>query len=324
MDNVPAEILDFLKTGYKFIVAGHKEPDGDCIGSQLALGSILKRLGKNVIQCSSGPFKRTEIKKYENLFCPNPDSKMKQDARVIITDCSSAERMGDLADLLKGLPTALIDHHTRGIETPAHNGPVFINSEAPSVTFMILKLADTLGIELTAVEAELLLFGLCTDTGFFRHEDSNSAETFEAAARFIRAGASPKKTFQAINGGKSLDSRHLLARILGRAESFFNGKLIVSSEELEETRQFGPQGKDSDTLYQLIQSIEGVEAIVIIRQENPENCVVGLRSKDNVDVSAIARFFNGGGHKNAAGAVVPGTIAEIKKKILEIFQLHLS
>jgi phosphoesterase RecJ-like protein len=175
-------------------------------------------------------------------------------------------------------------------------------------------------MEPTREEAELLFFGLCTDTCYFRHVDSAGAETFEDAAALIRCGANPKAAYAAIHGGKSLDSRRLIGLILNRAESLYDGRLILSSEEYEETCRFGPEGRDSDSLYQLLQSVAGVEAIVIIRQETPENCTVGFRSRDRVNVAAIARSFGGGGHKNAAGLSIKGTIADLKPLIIKAFE----
>jgi len=146
------------------------------------------------------------------------------------------------------------------------------------------------------------------------------AETFEAAAALIRSGANPKAAFAAMYGGKSLDSRKLMGQILLRAESLFDGKLILSTERYEETCLLGLEGRDSDSLYQLFQSVAGVEAIVIIRQETPVNCTVGLRSRDWVDVRSIAESFGGGGHKNAAGISIAGTIAELRPKIIKAFE----
>ena len=320
MKAVPKELLDFIKAGKKFLVAGHKEPDGDCVGSQLALCSVLKRLGKEAIPCSAGPFKRTEVRPYEELFTALPNEKDKAGAWVIITDCSSLERCGDLESHLENLPTAYIDHHHRGEDEENDSGPHYIDPAAPSVTLMILNLIRALGMETSKEEAEFLLFGLCTDTGFFRHGDEDSALSFEAAARLTYAGASPKKIYMAIHGGKSLESRFLLGRILSRAESHFGGRLVLSTEEYEDTQIYGQEGRDSDTLYQLLLSISGVEAIVVIRQEKPDNCSVSFRSLDEVNVAVVAQSLGGGGHKNAAGLGIAGTIGEVKTKILDQFQ----
>jgi len=317
---VPDELLDFIREGSKFIIAGHKEPDGDCVGSQLALVSVLRRMGKEAIPCSAGPFKRTEIKPYEHLFTLPPCGQdIKAGARVIIVDCSSADRIGELEPFLRGLPAAIIDHHGNG-QSRHEGGLFYVDATALSTTFLVFNVITALGLELLPQEAELLFFGLCTDTGFFRHVDNGGADTFQAAAALIHAGANPKAAFAAMYGGKSLGSRKLIGHILLRAEPLFDGKLILSSEEYEETCLFGLEGRDSDTLYQLLQSVDGVQAIVIIRQESPEHCTVGFRSRDSVDVGSIAQSFGGGGHKNAAGLYIAGTIAELKPKIIKAFE----
>jgi phosphoesterase RecJ-like protein len=313
---VPLELLEFIKTGEKFLIAGHKEPDGDCVGSQLVLASVLHRIGKEAILYSSGPFNRTEIKPYEHLFVSVLNNK--NDVRVILVDCSSVNRTGELALSLEGLPKAVIDHHdVENYTVPG--GLVYVDKAAPSTTFLVLKLIDALNLEPTQEEAELLFFGLCTDTGFFRHVDIGGAETFEAAAALIRWGANPKAAFAAINGGKSLDSRRFIGYMLTRAESLFDGKLLLSFEEYDDIRHFGLESRDSDSLYQLLQSVIGCEAIVIIRQETPEKCSVGFRSRNWVDVGSIAASFGGGGHKNAAATETTGTIPELRLKIIDAF-----
>lgn len=313
---VPAALLSFIREGRRFVVAGHKEPDGDCVGSQLALASALSRLGKEAVVCSAGPFKRPEIVPYQGRFSVAPTEEQKKEARAIVLDCSSRDRTGDLGPALEGLPLAVIDHHASG---SAEGDVAFLDPKAPSVTFMVLSLIEALGLRPTKEEAELLLFGLCTDTGFFRHVDEEKPEAFEYAARMMRAGASPKRAFAAMHGGKSLDSRILMGRVLSRSQAYFGGRLLLSYETQEDTETFGLQGRDSDALYQLLQAVAGAEAVVLIRQETPENCTVGLRSRDAVDVSAIAAAFGGGGHKQAAGLSAPGTIETLRKKLLEAF-----
>jgi phosphoesterase RecJ-like protein len=316
---VPPDLIDFIRGGEKFIVTGHKEPDGDCVGSSLALCSALRRLGKEAIPCSAGPFKRVEIKPFASRFTGVLSEADRRHARVIIVDCSSPDRTGDVESRIADLPLALIDHHSAGV----HSGldtVFYVDPDAPSVTFMILTLIEALGLSPTAEEAEYLFFGLCTDTGFFRHVDERGAETFFYAGKLIRAGASPKKTFNAINGGKSFNSRILLGIQLSRAEEHFGGKLIYTSEEYEETQRFGLEGRDSDSLYQILLASAEVEAIAVVRQETPEKCSVGLRSRDQVDVAAIAGDFGGGGHKNAAGFACPGLIRELRPKILARFE----
>jgi phosphoesterase RecJ-like protein len=229
-------------------------------------------------------------------------------------DCSALDRVGKLS--LDGMPLASVDHH---MSDSPQGEAVFLDPAAPSVTFMTLKIFEALQFVPTAEEAEMLLFGLCTDTGFFRHLDAGSEETFEAAAKLAAAGASPKKVFAAINGGKSLNSRLLMGTVLAKTRSYYGGRLLVSSETLEESKRFGLESRDSDMLYQLLQSIEGVEAMVIIRQENAEECTMGLRSRDRINVAEIAKQFGGGGHKNASGAKTASTIPALEEKVVSAF-----
>ncbi|MDR2471778.1 MAG: DHH family phosphoesterase [Treponema sp.] len=342
---VPEALVAFIREGRRFIVAGHEEPDGDCVGSQLALSSLLSRLGKEAVPCSAGPFKRPEVKPYEKYFLPCPavspggagvsagaegnggssgaggggnggGSSGAEGFRVIVMDCSSRERVGDLP--IDGLPSAAVDHHASG---NPWGRVVYLDPEAPSVTLMTARLFEALGVEINREEAELLFFGLCTDTGFFRHLDGGPApaEAFKTAALLTAAGASAKKTFAAMQGGKTLASRLLMGTVLAKTRAYYGGRLLVSDETLEESKRFGLESRDSDTIYQLLQSVEGAEAMVLLRQENPEECTLGLRSRDRINVAAVAETFGGGGHKNAAGAKVPGLIAGLEEQIVLAF-----
>ena len=318
--SVPEELVQFIKSGSRFIIAGHKEPDGDCAGSQLALRSALVRLGKEVLVCSAGPFKRTELRHLSGQFITEPAEEEKINAKLIIVDCGSRERTGDLEKFLDGLPCAIIDHHEAGKHLPSSpENPVYLDADAPSCTLLIDKLIAALGLELTEEEAQLLFFGLCTDTGFFRHLDEKNGEVFTAAAKMVDNGANPKDTFHIMNGGKSLKSRVLLGHLLLQTESHFHGKLLLTYETHDEFKTFGFEARDSESLNKLLQSIEGVQANVIIRQELADDCTVSLRSTDEIDVAQIAASLGGGGHRNAAGFTMRGNISNIKQIMLEAF-----
>jgi len=318
---VPEELVNFIKTCSKFIIAGHKEPDGDCVGSQLALCSALLRMGKEAIVCSAGPFKRTEIKEYAGQFVDIPPETNKTDTKVIIVDCTGKERTGSINEILNEFPCAVIDHHAAVTHPPSTiEEPVYVDPNAPSCSLLIYKIINTLGLELTQEEASLLLFGMCTDTGFFRHLTEKNAQVFECVAKLVSCGVSPKKIFYKLNGGKTLGSRKLLGNILSRTESYYNGKLLLSYETLNEFETFGFEARDSDNLNQMLLAVEGTEAIVIIRQECADNCTVSLRSLDKIDVSQIAASLGGGGHKNASGLTMKGDVPFVKQILLNSFK----
>ncbi len=314
---VPPELPAFIAGHDLFLIVGHKEPDGDCIGSQLALSSFLHRIGKRTVLLSSGPFTRTEILQYEHAFLDRvPDGLNLASAALIVVDCSSLSRVGRIADQLPSLPVAFIDHHAAG---EAAGEVVYIDPAAPSVTRLIQALIEALGGTPSRDEAELLFFGLCTDTGFFRHLDDSGSDSFLSAARLVDQGASPKRTFSMIYGGKSLFTRKLMGEILARTEPYFDGRLLVSYVTDEDHHRYGIASRDSDMVYQLLMTVAGVEAAIVIRQESENNCTVGFRSRESVDVGAIASQFGGGGHRLAAGLSIEGRIEDVRERMLEAF-----
>lgn len=309
---------NFINAHDEFAIAGHKEPDGDCIMSALVLADILKRKEKNTFLLSAGPFKRTELKPYKHLFsnefCPSPQKKI----GLFIVDCSEYSRLGDeIALQVSSYDTFIIDHHkTADLALPES----IIYPTAPATAYLMQEIYEYFFEHVTYEVAQFLFFGLATDTGFFRFLDNNSSEIFSAVSRLVAAGVNPRNLYEQIQTGKPFDTRKLLSRVLEHVTPFYEGKLLLTYETLEDTRAFGKKGRDTDNLYQILLSTENVQAVVFIRQESVDNCTVGMRSKNEIDVGSIAAFFGGGGHKNAAGLSLVGTIDDTSKKILEKFK----
>ncbi|MCX7026329.1 MAG: bifunctional oligoribonuclease/PAP phosphatase NrnA [Spirochaetes bacterium] len=317
MEKVPQSLIDYIERHDCFYVLGHREPDGDCIGSQLALSSFLKRIGKRVHTLSSGPFTRSEILLYEHRFKDEaPPEKDFERAAALVLDCSSMGRIGQVSETMPKVPVAFIDHHSS--DEPSGEAD-YIDKSAPAVTVMVFLLMKAMGQVPTKDEAELLFFGLATDTGFFRHLDERGAETLRIASQLVEAGASPKRTFQEINGGKTLFSRKLLGEILMRVEPCYGGKLLVSYVTLEDQQRYGMASRDSDFLYQIIMGIAGCEACFVVKQEAEDSCTVGFRSKDRIDVAAIAARFGGGGHRLASGLSMQGSVDSVLDRLVQAF-----
>jgi len=313
-----ARVLDFIGHFDAFLLLGHKEPDGDCVGSQLALASFLRRKGKQAFVLSAGPFTRTEIAPYARLFSDAVPDVPALKTALFVLDCSSLSRTGSLeAKIPAGMPIAFIDHHTAG---DANGSVQCVDPHAPAVAFMIQRLIETDGAELTAEEAELLLFGLCTDTGFFRHLDNRSKDVFSAISRLVAAGASPKHAFAMMNGGKPFASRKLMGEILSRTMSLYGGRLLISWMTLEDQERYGLVGRDSDMLYQLLMTVENMEVAVIVRQESAADCTVGFRSRESIDVAAVAARFGGGGHRLASGLHMTGQAEQIRDTMIAAFE----
>ncbi len=317
MKQVPQGIIWYIENHDCFYVLGHREPDGDCVGSQLALASFLKGMGKRVHVLSSGPFTRSEIVGFEGKFRDYaPPERDYERAAAIVVDCSSMSRIGIVSENMPKVPIAFIDHHASG-EVPGDSD--YLDHTAPAVTAMVFLLMEAMGHEPTKEEADLLFFGLCTDTGFFRHVDERGSATFDIAAQLVRAGASPKRTFFDINGGKSINSRKLLGEMLLRIEPYYEGKLLVSWVTIKDQQYYGMSSRDTDMLYQLMMSIAGCEACFVVKQEAENQCTVGFRSRETVNVADIAARFGGGGHRLASGLSTQGTVDTVKQKLIEAF-----
>ncbi|WP_294427824.1 bifunctional oligoribonuclease/PAP phosphatase NrnA [uncultured Treponema sp.] len=318
-DEKITEFNNFLNKHDFFYVIGHKDPDGDAIYSCLAMRDLLEAKNLNYQLLSAGPFKRQEIRAHAKLFSnqmtflSEPERKK---AALIILDCSEMLRLGEIDGDLKNLDTFIIDHH----KTADVKGNCIIDPTSPATACLVQQLYEKIVGKIPEKTAQNLFFGLSTDTGYFRFLNTDSAEVFRMAARLVESGANPRKTYDAITGGKPYSTRKLLGLMLERTERRYGNRLAVTYETMEDTKQWGQEGRDSDALYSLLLSVDGIDAVLFVRQDTELTCTCGFRSRDKVDVSAIAAKFGGGGHKNAAGLSIDGKLPDILEKICAEFK----
>jgi bifunctional oligoribonuclease and PAP phosphatase NrnA len=310
----PNAAIDFLRAHESFLVLGHKEPDGDCIASQIAVATIITALGKKASLHSVGPFDRPEIEIFAGRFSSVIPDELLPGAAAIIVDCSTPDRTGSLGAQVQGLPTLVIDHHSAG-ET--FGTARYIDDSAPSTTFLLFSLFEELEVAVDTETAHLLLFGFCTDTGFFRHLGRTSAETFRTLARIIERGTSPADVYTMIYGRRDLSGRKLLGELLVRAESHGDGRLIVTWQTMEDRRRHDAHHRGEDELYRLLQTVRGCAVVAFVKEEKEGLYSVGLRSNPSVDVGEIAASFGGGGHRQAAGFDIKGTLESVKETVVD-------
>lgn len=323
---VPESLLDYIRDHHRFYILGHIEPDGDCIGSQVGLARFLARIGKEPHLVSPGPFQRTEIRHFAQEFSehiPPEDSEPRGaetgDEAVIIVDCSTLDRIGHLAGELRSLPVAVIDHHSSG---EAFGDLRFVDPSVAATTLMIQALIERYGELPSPDEAQMLFFGLATDTGFFRFLGRESEDVFGAASRLVDAGASPRDVSAMISSGRTFASRRLIGRLLNRAEAYAGGAFIMTHMTAEEREEFSKENRDSDALYGLLLAIEGCEVIALIREE-PGLCKGSLRATGEVDVGEIASLLGGGGHQKAAGFLLHAGVEETMARVREEVEKRL-
>jgi len=311
-------VKSFFEMHRRFIALGHREPDGDCVGSQLVLETWLERRGKEVSAVSVGPFDRPEISVYADRFTGRFEPHdVEPGTALVLVDCSGPERTGlgpELLASLEALPSLVIDHHAAGRR---HGSLHFIDPEVPSTTLLVLDLMESMGDEPTEEEAELLLFGFCTDTGFFRHLSSSQASALGAVQRLVERGASPREVYRRIYTGRNLEQFRLLGRLLARVEAYAGGKVLISWQTLEESTAFGKNLRGSDDFYRHLQSVSGNELAVLIKEEEDGRCSVGLRSTGALNVGELAHSLGGGGHVLASGYTEEGSADQVKARLLE-------
>ena len=315
VSDVIDDVIDFLNDHDSYVILGHIEPDGDCVGAQLVMRSWLRRNGKKAVALTKGPFSRAETEGFAASFDKgDPED---HPGAVVIVDCSSPDRTG-FGDIT-GRPSLVVDHHATG---KPFGDLRFVDSGFPSATLLILSLMEENGDTPTAEEAELMFFGFCTDTGFFRHLDETGAEAMVSVSKLMRLGASPNRAYRQIYGGWRLDQVVLLGEMLSRTESFAGGKVLVSWQTVEDRGRAGDSPRGSDDYYRYMQAIDDCEVVVFIRQESDRECSVGLRSRNDFDVAELARSMGGGGHIRASGYLQSGTIDQVKTNILGELSHH--
>ena len=311
------DIIGFVEEHQSFAIIGHEEPDGDCICSQLVLAHYLDGIGKKAACYSPGPFLRPEIAEFRDQISSEPLGDVEA---IIVVDCSTPKRIGDYFNQIESKPIAVIDHHSSG--EPFGNVR-YVDPAAPSVTYLVQQIIDKMGGVPDRYEAELLLFGLCTDTGFFRHLEVGATDVFSSVARLVSYGASPRDTYRRMYGNRSYESRKLLGKLMERVEKFLDGRLLATWEDRHDLHTFGKTNRDSDTLFQQLQRVRNCQVIVLVREEGDGTCSVSLRSNNGIDVGAMAKEFDGGGHAKAAGYTRTGSVEQVKKEIISIIHEQL-
>lgn len=311
---VPPNLLELIRSRSSFHIISHVEPDGDCVATSLALRAFLRRLGKRADCYNPGPFDRAEIRDFEGEFQKQlPARDFAPDEAAIVVDCSSEDRIGGIAEQLGSLTIAVVDHHIAG---EPFGDIRYVDPTLPSATLLVQRIIEEMSLAPTEEEARHIFFGFITDTGFFRFLDAGTGDVFALVARLVDAGASPRDQYLQLNGGRPLASRYLIGKLLDRLEDHYNGRLLLAVERKEDTERAGRKNRDTDAFYRLLLATEGVEVVALIREESEDSCTGSLRSRDTVDVSAVAHSLGGGGHRRASGFLAQRPAAEVREELI--------
>lgn len=304
-----------------FVVCGHVSPDGDCLGSQLALAAALRRLGKRVscVLVKDEPVEANLLRVLDGAQDLVFAGAYKGAPGAFVgVDVPTRERIGEAAcALLDQAPFSFtIDHHA--VDATMCD-MVYVDPDAASTTMLIWELAGYLGVERTGAVANCCYTGVVTDTGRFQYQNTDE-RCMSLAVEMVAAGADPACVSREVFQNRTYASMRLEATAIMRAEFSEDGATALGYLTREDFARFGAQKSDAEPVIDALRRIEGVRVACMLREQ--EDCIRGsLRAKDDTDVSAIARTFGGGGHVAAAGFTLRCTlddaVAQVRAALAE-------
>lgn len=303
------------------VICGHVSPDGDCLGSQLALMHALRKLGKAAacVLADEKPVLDESLS-----FMPGFDELMpaaRYDGEVGVfvgVDVPTMERVGAGALLRERAAFSItIDHHA--VDTTMCE-MVHVDPDAAAAALLVWEIAKALVGRPSAKVAQCAYTGLSTDTGRFQYQNTD-ARCFEAASEMVAAGAEPATVAREVFQNRRLESIQLEGLVIERMELAAGGKAALSWLCQTDFEQLGATKADAEPMVNTLRSIKGVRVACMLREQ--DGIVRGsLRAKDNTDVSSLARVYGGGGHKAAAGFTYQGglddAVAELTEKLREL------
>jgi phosphoesterase RecJ-like protein len=308
-----AQAAEAIRGGQRFLVTTHENPDGDALGSMLAMKLALDQLGKDssMLLVGDAPLPgEYSFMPLDGLLRRVPDDASE---RILLAlDCANESRIGPDPEVLQLSPLVVnVDHH--------HDNSRFgdlnvIDATASSTGELLRDLFLELEVELTPRIAEALYIALVTDTGRFQYTNT-TPKSLRLAAELVEAGADLHRIFQGVYESVQFAKLKLLARALERAQVYEGGRLVVSYLLRDDFQEVGAAEPYSEGIIDYLRAVEGADMAVLIREPprsgGPLHRVSLRASLDELDVSAIARKSDGGGHRQAAGFSSEASIEEI-------------
>jgi phosphoesterase RecJ-like protein len=315
-------VVAALADNERFLVTSHENPDGDALGSLLAMHLALTALGKDSVMVMAGPAPLPG----EYRFLALPERGLLRGVpadhteRVLVAvDCAQESRITAPELHARAPLTVNIDHHHDNTRFGSVN---LVAPEASSTGELLADLFEPLGVAITPEIAEALYTAIVTDTGRFQYQNT-TPRTLRVAADLIEAGADAHKVFQGVYESVQFAKLKLLARALDRASVHEGGRVVVSFLVRADFGEVGAVEPYSEGIIDFLRAVEGAELAALIREPPRSDAParkVSLRSSiDEIDVSAIARKSGGGGHPQAAGFSSELSIDEITAFIVREF-----
>lgn len=312
-----ARVVETLKAGRRFALFLHLSPDGDSIGSTLALGLALERLGKRTVWVGADlpgdAYRFLPGSERFRLWNEVEEDWSQYDAAVLL-DCADLDRVGPARTAIDRIGKIInIDHHPSNRRYGDVN---YIEPGAAAVGEITARLIDALGVPLDTAMAYGLYTAILTDTGSFQYENTRP-ETLRLAARFMDLGVAPQRVSQSVFEQRPLRVLRLLREALGTLEVGAGGRLAWMTVSRAMMDRAGAQRGDTEGFVNYPRSLGGVEVALLFSEEPDGRVRVSWRSNREVDVSQLAARFGGGGHARAAGCTLPGPLDRARVQVLQ-------
>ena len=309
------KVTKCIKENKRFLITTHINPEGDAIGSEIAMALILKKLGKSVVVCNTDPVPRNlQFLPYSKKIKQAREINNRFDAMFVL-DCGSKDRVGLFKKGAMPLPPPIvnIDHHITNEKFGYIN---YIDAKATATGDIIYRLAKALKIKIDKDIATAIYTTLLTETGSFRYSNTNSG-ILRISAELIDTGLNPWRISQQIYETNTFQRLKLLGTLLDEMEIDSTGKIAWVTITSAHYAATNTTVEDVEDFINFPRSIKGVETAILFRESEEDLYKISFRSRGTIDVTRLALKFGGGGHKYAAGCTVKGSLNEVKKKVLQ-------
>lgn len=299
----------------------HVRPEGDAIGSLLAMSAALEQRGVRVMRFCADPVPSVyRFLPGSNLIRRRIPSSQPEVA--IVVDCDGPARVGPLETALGRFKTVIdIDHHSGNRPFGTVN---WIEPDAPAASEMLYRLLKAMGAKMTPEMATCLYTGILTDTGRFSNASTN-LRALDAAAALVRLGADPVRIAVAVYESRPIGSARLLGAALRNLAAHAGGRLITSCLTLDDFERCGAGQEDTEGIVDQLRGVRGAEAAALFSEQEDGSVRISLRSRGRVNVARAATALGGGGHPRAAGCIVAGPLRSAMRRVLiEVRRIQLA
>ncbi len=314
---IPSEVLSFIKDHDRFLISTHINPDGDGLGSAMALKWAILRLGKKAeIVIESDPPKMFDFfANYDWIKTVDEQAGgMGKSNVAIIVDAPTVERIGNAKSLIADDADIIcIDHH---VSSENFGNVNYIDHTSAASAEMVYRIIKALGLSVEASVAEYIYTGILIDTGRFKFSNTSPA-VLAIASELVAAGADPSKISERLYSNNTYETTMALGKLLESIELHLDKKVATCQFDLEFVSSDDWGKVDTEGFVNHALAIQGVEVAALLREPKPGVTRASLRAKHDFDVNELASVFGGGGHAKAAGCTINAPLEEAKKMLLE-------